>query len=71
MPEGHSVHRLAKQFTSVFTGERLAVSSPQGRFAGGAEQIDGATSPELLLAVWGQPGNDFVQPWRPAGERGA
>lgn len=43
MPEGHSVHRLAKQFTSVFTGARLAVSSPQGRFAAGAEQLDGAT----------------------------
>jgi endonuclease-8 len=43
LPEGHSVHRLAKQFTSVFAGERLAVSSPQGRFAAGAEQLDGAT----------------------------
>ncbi|WP_104165306.1 Fpg/Nei family DNA glycosylase [Arthrobacter sp. SX1312] len=43
MPEGHSVHRLARQFGSVFTGERLAVSSPQGRFADGAAQLDGAT----------------------------
>ncbi|WP_247826298.1 Fpg/Nei family DNA glycosylase [Arthrobacter antioxidans] len=43
MPEGHSVHRLARQFGSVFTGERLAVSSPQGRFAAGAAQLDGAT----------------------------
>lgn len=41
MPEGHSVHRLARQFTSVFTGERLAVSSPQGRFSAGAAQLDG------------------------------
>ncbi|MFC3299421.1 Fpg/Nei family DNA glycosylase [Arthrobacter agilis] len=48
MPEGHSVHRLAKQFTSVFSGQRLAVSSPQGRFAAGAEQLDGAT---LLSAL--------------------
>ncbi|MEC5198330.1 endonuclease-8 [Arthrobacter sp. PL16] len=48
MPEGHSVHRLAKQFTSVFTGEQLAVSSPQGRFAAGAAQLDGAT---LLSAL--------------------
>ncbi|WP_462416928.1 mycothiol transferase [Kytococcus sp. Marseille-QA3725] len=31
------------------------------------EQIDGATSPELLLAVWGQPGNEFVQPWQGSG----
>lgn len=43
MPEGHSVHRLAKQFNSVFAGHRLAVSSPQGRFAAGAERLDGHT----------------------------
>ncbi|EMY35255.1 formamidopyrimidine-DNA glycosylase [Arthrobacter crystallopoietes BAB-32] len=41
MPEGHSIHRLAAQFNSVFAGERLAVSSPQGRFAAGAALIDG------------------------------
>lgn len=41
MPEGHSVHRLAKQFSSVFAGYRLAVSSPQGRFSAGAERLDG------------------------------
>ncbi|THJ66996.1 Fpg/Nei family DNA glycosylase [Arthrobacter echini] len=43
MPEGHSVHRLARQFTSVFGGERLRVSSPQGRFADGAARLEGAT----------------------------
>ncbi|KNC19125.1 formamidopyrimidine-DNA glycosylase [Arthrobacter sp. RIT-PI-e] len=42
MPEGHSVHRLANQFASVFTDEKLAVSSPQGRFAAGAALLDGA-----------------------------
>lgn len=31
------------------------------------EQIDGAQSGELLLAVEGQPANDFVQPWQPKG----
>lgn len=41
MPEGHSVHRLAAQFNSVFGGQRLAVSSPQGRFAAGAERVNG------------------------------
>ncbi|KAD3720506.1 Fpg/Nei family DNA glycosylase [Arthrobacter yangruifuii] len=41
MPEGHSIHRLARQFTSVFGGARLAVSSPQGRFAAGAALLDG------------------------------
>ena len=42
MPEGHSIHRLARQFESVFGGQRLCVSSPQGRFAAGARQLDGA-----------------------------
>ena len=41
MPEGHSVHRLARQFNDVFSGETLAVSSPQGKFAAGAARIDG------------------------------
>ncbi|MBD8043429.1 Fpg/Nei family DNA glycosylase [Arthrobacter sp. Sa2BUA2] len=41
MPEGHSIHRLARQFTSVFAGQQLSVSSPQGRFAAGAARLDG------------------------------
>lgn len=41
MPEGHSVHRIARQFASNFVGHRIAVSSPQGRFAEGASRIDG------------------------------
>jgi formamidopyrimidine-DNA glycosylase len=40
VPEGHSVHRLARQFADVFSGERLAVSSPQGRFTDGAALLD-------------------------------
>ncbi|MDI3330610.1 MAG: DNA-formamidopyrimidine glycosylase family protein [Micrococcus sp.] len=43
MPEGHSIHRLARQFRDVFAGEPLRVSSPQGRFADGARRLDGAT----------------------------
>ncbi|GGG62014.1 formamidopyrimidine-DNA glycosylase [Kocuria dechangensis] len=42
MPEGHSIHRLARQFADCFAGQRLAVSSPQGRFAAGAAALDGA-----------------------------
>ncbi|MGJ4843447.1 Fpg/Nei family DNA glycosylase [Leifsonia sp. Le1] len=41
MPEGHSVHRIARQFASNFVGHRIQVSSPQGRFAEGASRIDG------------------------------
>lgn len=41
MPEGHTVHRIARLFREVFVGERIAASSPQGRFIGGAKVIDG------------------------------
>ncbi|QIK62194.1 Fpg/Nei family DNA glycosylase [Leucobacter viscericola] len=36
MPEGHSVHRIARQFATNFVGTAPEVSSPQGRFAQGA-----------------------------------
>lgn len=41
MPEGHSVHRIARQFDRNFIGRTVAASSPQGRFAEGAALIDG------------------------------
>ena len=41
MPEGHSVHRIARQFALHFVGKTVAVSSPQGRFVDGAKLIDG------------------------------
>jgi endonuclease-8 len=41
MPEGHSVHRIARQFALHFVGKAVTVSSPQGRFAAGASEIDG------------------------------
>ncbi|GAB3035208.1 formamidopyrimidine-DNA glycosylase [Parafrigoribacterium mesophilum] len=41
MPEGHSVHRIARQFDLHFVGREVAASSPQGRFAQGAEQLTG------------------------------
>ncbi|WP_308464888.1 Fpg/Nei family DNA glycosylase [Rathayibacter soli] len=43
MPEGHSVHRIARQFARNFVGDQVAVSSPQGRFASGAAQLNGRT----------------------------
>lgn len=36
MPEGHSVHRIARQFGANFVGTAPEVTSPQGRFAQGA-----------------------------------
>lgn len=43
MPEGHSVHRIARQFARNFVGRRVGASSPQGRFAEGAAVLDGRT----------------------------
>ncbi|MBN6189830.1 Fpg/Nei family DNA glycosylase [Aneurinibacillus sp. BA2021] len=44
MPEGHSVHRIARQFDRNFVGKVLRASSPQGRFAEGAAILDGRTA---------------------------
>ncbi|MBW3068260.1 Fpg/Nei family DNA glycosylase [Actinomyces sp. 594] len=41
MPEGHTVHRLADALAELYGGQRLTVSSPQGRFADGASRLDG------------------------------
>lgn len=41
MPEGHTLHRLARQQQKMFGGHAIAVSSPQGRFAAGAQALDG------------------------------
>ena len=61
MPEGHSIHRIALQFRRNFVGQRVAASSPQGRFAAGAEDLDGraittasAVGKHLLLEFEGE-----------------
>ncbi|MBN9202688.1 MAG: DNA glycosylase [Microbacterium sp. SCN 70-18] len=41
MPEGHSVHRIARQFARNFVDQTVGASSPQGRFADGAALLDG------------------------------
>lgn len=41
MPEGHSVHRIARQFDRNFVGKPMLASSPQGRFAEGAAILNG------------------------------
>ena len=42
MPEGHTIHRLARDHRRLFGGAPVSVSSPQGRFTGGAALLDGA-----------------------------
>lgn len=41
MPEGHTIHRLARDHTKWFVGQKLATLSPQGRFAAGAAELHG------------------------------
>lgn len=41
MPEGHTLHRLARLHQRKFGGQPVAVSSPQGRFAEGAAMVNG------------------------------
>ena len=41
MPEGHTIHRIASDHTRDYVGQKLKVSSPQGRFASGAKQLSG------------------------------
>lgn len=47
MPEGHTIHRVAADHSRDFAGQRLAVSSPQGRFKAGAKTLNGRTLTEV------------------------
>lgn len=40
MPEGHTLHRLARSQRARFGGRLIHVTSPQGRFAAGAALVD-------------------------------
>ncbi|WP_166846518.1 Fpg/Nei family DNA glycosylase [Isoptericola sp. BMS4] len=52
MPEGHTVHRLARTLEALFAGQQVRVGSPQGRFAAGAALLDGATL--VRAEAWGK-----------------
>ncbi|BCK57735.1 Fpg/Nei family DNA glycosylase [Nocardia wallacei] len=52
MPEGHTLHRLAKAHHKYFAGGVVRVSSPQGRFAAGAALVDGRTL--VRAEAWGK-----------------
>ena len=58
MPEGHTLHRIARSLGPL-VGRRVRASSPQGRFADGARVVDGRVLEEVdaygkhLLADFG------------------
>ena len=41
MPEGHTIHRVARDHRRRLAGQPLEVSSPQGRFRAGAKKLNG------------------------------
>jgi endonuclease VIII len=43
MPEGHTLHRLARLHQRRYAGTKVRVVSPQGRFAASASIVDGTT----------------------------
>jgi endonuclease-8 len=52
LPEGHTLHRLAKVHHARFGGGVVRVSSPQGRFAEGAAMVDGRML--VRAEAWGK-----------------
>ncbi|OBI52376.1 Fpg/Nei family DNA glycosylase [Mycobacterium sp. E787] len=52
MPEGHTLHRLARLHQRRYGGAPVAVSSPQGRFAGAAAVVDGRVL--RRTSAWGK-----------------
>lgn len=61
MPEGHTIHRLARELLRAFGRRPVAASTLQPRFAGGAALLDGATLTRTdahgkhLFLTFGQP----------------
>ncbi|MGE9807360.1 MULTISPECIES: Fpg/Nei family DNA glycosylase [unclassified Janibacter] len=52
MPEGHTLHRLARDLDAAFAGTTPSVTSPQGKFTAGAALLDGR---EFVHAMsWGK-----------------
>ena len=52
VPEGHTIHRLARRHARLLAGQRVSADSPQGRFDHGASLLDG----RVLAATdaWGK-----------------
>ena len=64
MPEGHTIHRLARDHTRDFAGHSVSVSSPQGRMTEGAAMVDG-----LILRSVDPYGKHLFYRFAPVGSR--
>lgn len=47
MPEGHTIHRVARDHQKWFGGQNLIVISPQGRFENESKRLTGLTLPQV------------------------
>ncbi|MFI2234209.1 Fpg/Nei family DNA glycosylase [Nocardia testacea] len=52
MPEGHTLHRLARRHDERLAGAVVRVTSPQGKFAAGAARVDGRVL--VRSQAWGK-----------------
>lgn len=50
MPEGHKTHFIAGQHHAMMAGQKLKVTSPQGRFAADAKKVSGRTLESVTAA---------------------
>ncbi|MEM1088064.1 MAG: DNA-formamidopyrimidine glycosylase family protein [Pseudomonadota bacterium] len=50
MPEGHTIHRAARDHAALIGGDIVSATSPQGRFADGAAILDGTVC-ERISAI--------------------
>jgi endonuclease-8 len=41
MPEGHTIHRIARDHRGWFAGQTMGLCSPQGRFEEESKRLDG------------------------------
>src|SRR4051794_20539530 len=62
MPEGHTIHRLARDHTADLAGRPVEAWSPQGRFSEGAARLDGQVA--TRFEAWGK--HEFA--WFASGE---
>ena len=59
MPEGHTIHKIAKDHGALLNGRPIEVTSPQGRFSADAERVNGAVLDKIephgkhLFYHWG------------------
>lgn len=52
MPEGHTIHRLARQHQKRYRRQLVSVSSPQGKFVEGADAVNGHVFEKA--SAWGK-----------------